>query len=291
MTRTHFHTTTAGLDRNSFPMRLFEKSKTLGVWNPTELDFTQDRADWVALEDDLERKVLIHLTTLFQSGEEAVALDLLPLIMAVAQEGRLEEEMYLTSFIWEEAKHVDFFQRFLTEVVVDIPDLTQFETPFYAQMFKDKLPNALDALKTDTSPIAQARASVTYNMIVEGVLAETGYHAYYEMLERCGQFPALRKGIYHLKQDESRHIAYGLYLLSRLIHENDNVWDVVEATLNDTLPIALMLIDEIFQQYDVMPFGLKLEDFSGYAMMQYQQRYAKLLQAKESAAEALFLDE
>jgi ribonucleoside-diphosphate reductase beta chain len=32
--------------------------------------------------------------------------------MVIAQEGRLEEEMFLTSFLWEEAKHVEFFSRF-----------------------------------------------------------------------------------------------------------------------------------------------------------------------------------
>ena len=51
---------------------------------------------------------MLHLTSLFQAGEEAVTLDLLPLIRAIAQEGRIEEEMYLTTFLWEEAKHVDF---------------------------------------------------------------------------------------------------------------------------------------------------------------------------------------
>ncbi len=287
MTRTTFTTTAQGLDRKSLPLRLFEKSKTLGVWNPSDLDFTLDHTNWQTL-DPLEKRVLLHLTTLFQSGEEAVTLDLLPLIMTIAQEGRLEEEMYLTSFLWEEAKHVDFFQRFLTEVVVDVPDLTAFETPIYQMLFKDKLPTALNALLTDTSPIAQARASVTYNMIVEGVLAETGYHAYYAMLERCQAFPALQKGIYLLKQDESRHITYGIYLLSRLIHNNDNVWDAVEETLNELLPMALMIIDEIFQQYDVMPFGLKLEDFSSYAITQYQARYAKLMQARTTSPAELF---
>ncbi len=38
-----------------------------------------------------------RLSALFQAGEEAVTLDLLPLIMVIAQEGRPEEEMFLTS--------------------------------------------------------------------------------------------------------------------------------------------------------------------------------------------------
>ena len=56
---------------------------------------------------------MLRLTSMFQAGEEAVVLDLLPLVAVVAAEGRLEEELYLTSFLWEEAKHVETFRRFL----------------------------------------------------------------------------------------------------------------------------------------------------------------------------------
>ena len=37
---------------------------------------------------------LLPLILGFQAGEEAVTLDLLPLIMTMAREGRLEEEMF-----------------------------------------------------------------------------------------------------------------------------------------------------------------------------------------------------
>jgi ribonucleoside-diphosphate reductase beta chain len=39
-------------------------------------------------------------------------------------------------------------------------------------------------LTHDDSPIAQAEASVTYNMIVEGVLAETGYYGFFQAYKR-----------------------------------------------------------------------------------------------------------
>lgn len=67
------------------------------------------------------------------------------------------------------------------------------------------------------APGAQVVASTTYNMVVEGTLAETGYHALYEVLDGRGILPALREGVGLLQRDESRHIAYGVYLLTRLI--------------------------------------------------------------------------
>jgi ribonucleoside-diphosphate reductase beta chain len=44
--------------------------------------------------------------------------------------------------------------------------------------------------------------------------------------------PATRRGVQLLKQDESRHIAYGIYLISRLIAEDASLWDVAEAQMN-----------------------------------------------------------
>ena len=60
----------------------------------------------------------------------------------------------------------------------------------------------MHALLTDQSPAAQIRASVTYNLIVEGVLAETGYYAYYNMLDRNNIMPGLKYGVGLLKRDE-----------------------------------------------------------------------------------------
>ena len=212
-----FVTTSHGLDRQSPPMRLFEKAKRFGVWNPSDIDYHQDGQDWRQLRAD-ERDILLRLTSMFQAGEEAVTLDLLPLILVIAGEGRLEEEMYLTTFLWEEAKHTDFFQRFLAEVAGAAgSDLSRYHSPHYCAIIYEALPQALHCLYSDQSPAAQVSAAVTYNMIVEGVLAETGYHAYFTVLDQQNIFPGQRQGITLLKQDESRHIAYGIYLLSRLL--------------------------------------------------------------------------
>src|SRR5215813_15131417 len=154
-----------GLDWDSVPMRLFQKAKKLGTWDPQAIDFTRDRADWESF-DATERDFLLRTLSLFQAGEEGVTSDLLPLIMAIAEEGRLEEEIFLTSFLWEEAKHVEFFRRWLDEIGVH-EDLEKFMTPSYRHLFLVELPTALDALRTDRSTEAQIRAAVTYNMIIE----------------------------------------------------------------------------------------------------------------------------
>jgi len=280
-----FVTTSKGLDRSLPPMKLFEKAKVYGIWNPSHFDFSQDIEDWQRLSDD-EKDVILRLTALFAAGEEAVTLDLLPLMMVVAREGRIEEEMFLTTFLWEEAKHTDYFQRFLNEVLgVRGTDLTRYHTDNYRFIFYEALPNALDKLTTDDSPEAQLRASVTYNMIVEGVLAETGYHAYFKMLRSNDLMPGNTEAINKLKQDESRHIAYGIYLISRLVAQHPHLYEVAEETMNALFMPALGVINEIFSLYDPVPFGLKVEDFSDYALMQFQKRMGRIIAARGATME------
>lgn len=286
MTHELFLTTTRGLQRESPAMRLYEKAKRLGIWNPSDIDLRRDREDWQGLAAD-ERDILLRLTAMFQAGEEAVTLDLLPLIMAIAEEGRVEEEMFLTTFLFEEAKHTDFFNRFLTEVAGATGDLSRYHSENYREVFYRALPEALGALRHDRSAAAQVRASVTYNVIVEGMLAETGYHAYFTVLERQDLMPGTRRGIALLKQDESRHIAYGIYLLSRLVAAEPALWDVLEAQMNALLPAALGVIGDVFAQYDPIPFGLVEADFIDYGLAQFQKRVARLERARGMSPEEI----
>jgi ribonucleoside-diphosphate reductase beta chain len=197
--------------------------------------------------------------------------------------------MYLTSFLWEEAKHVEAFRRFLDEVAVERTDLSRFHGPQYRRMFGEELPEAMGRLRHDASPAAQAAASVTYNMIVEGVLAETGYHGYDMMLQRTGIMPGMQTVIGHLRRDEARHIAYGVFLLSRLVAEHgDEVWAAVEERLNALLPLAMGIVAEVFEPYPQPPFGLRLEEFADFAIGQFGKRVARLEKARtQTLAEVL----
>ncbi len=283
-------TSTRGLRHDIFPMRLYHKAKRLGIWDPRSIDFSQDMLDWQRCTEE-ERESLLLQTALFQAGEESVTLDLLPLMMAVAQDGRIEEEMFLTTFLWEEAKHTEFFRRFLDEVVHEQSDLQRFHSPSYRKLFYEELPQTMYALLSDRSPIAQVRASVTYNMIIEGVLAETGYYGYFNMLERNNIMPGLREGIHLLKRDESRHIAYGVFLISRLVAQDKELWSVVESRMSELLPLALGVVQETDTMEDLeaeRPFGMRVEEYIEYATSQFQKRIARIEKARYQTLEELY---
>jgi ribonucleoside-diphosphate reductase beta chain len=269
---------TCRLDRGSLPMRLWKKALRLGTWNPYQIDLSVDRRHWQALSTDLRRRVL-QLCVLFRFGEEAVTRELLPLMHVVAAEGRLEEQLYLTSFLWEEAKHVDFFSRFFEEVAGDSGDLTEYYHPVHECIFEHELPNALQALKADSSPEAQVRAVVTYHFVIEGVLAETGYHVFGRMLSREMILPGLRRALTLLRRDEARHTAFGMYFLGRLITEFGN--RAYRAFL-DRMGELKQVVENSTRQFMSLcgsngAFGVSDEEMVQYSQRRFANRIKQIL--------------
>jgi ribonucleoside-diphosphate reductase beta chain len=147
-------------------------------------------------------------------------------------------------------------------------------TPSYRHLFLVELPSALSALKTDRSVEAQIRASVTYNMIIEGVLAETGYHGFRQSLESAHKLPGLLDGIRLTSRDESRHIRYGVFLLDRLINQSPDGWEVMNQRMNELLGPALGVVTEFWEHYDDEngPFGQRMDTYIDYASTQFDKR-------------------
>ena len=186
----------------------------------------------------------------------------------------MEEEIYLTSFLWEEAKHVEMFRRWLTEVAEVNYDLHDYISPNYRTIFFDELPRAMGRLLTDQSREAQAIASVTYNMIIEGQLAETGYHGFRRALKQNNLMPGMCAGIELTARDESRHIRYGVYLLQRLISEDPAIWDVINRRMNELFPLAMGVTTEFWDYYDEdnPPYGLTMNEFVEFSANKFDGR-------------------
>ena len=202
---------------DSFPMHLFRASQERG-WVASAIDFSNERAHWASLADD-ERELFSRLIAGFRVGERGVTHELAPLQHVLREEKRLDEELYVTAQLFEEARHVEFFERWLDAALpgvwgkdIPYPELT-------GDLFSARLPEIMRALLTDASPRAQVRAIVTYHFNIEGIGAESAYPIYYEVFDKTGLFPAMREGITLIRRDEARHIAFGTYLLNRLINE------------------------------------------------------------------------
>lgn len=229
------YTSPSGINRDLLPWRLWMKAKKL-FWDPADIDFSQDIEDWKTLPD--EGRIGIALGARgFMVGEEAVTLDILPLVRAIAAEGRLEETIFLTSFALEEAKHVDFFRTWFDAVGFDPSTLpaatygngaTNYRTGGGQDIFGGELERVMSRLDTDPSPEAFLDAGITYNQFIEGVAAIAGYKGWSKFFGQYPSMPGLQEGLRLIQRDERRHIAYGTYLCRRIIAAHPELWGFVE---------------------------------------------------------------
>ncbi|OBK32342.1 ribonucleotide-diphosphate reductase subunit beta [Mycobacterium sp. 1245111.1] len=280
MTRTGSNSLVAGgLNWDSLPLKLFAGGNAK-FWNPADIDFSRDRADWEKLNDD-ERDFATRLCAQFIAGEEAVTEDIQPFMAAMREEGRLGDEMYLTQFAFEEAKHTQVFRLWLDAVGMT-GDLQSYLEPLpaYRTMFYDELPDCLNALSSDPSPAAQIRASVTYNHVVEGMLALTGYYAWHKICVTRGILPGMQELVRRIGDDERRHMAWGTFTCRRHVAADDTNWTVFENRMNELMPLALDATVQGFALFEVMPFDLVQDEFMQYAADKGMRRFGTISSAR-----------
>ncbi|MDT7660102.1 MAG: ribonucleoside-diphosphate reductase beta chain [Pseudonocardiales bacterium] len=270
-----------GLRMDSFPMKLFRKGNKK-FWNPEDIDFSRDAEDFAAMTED-EKLMTGSLAARFMAGEESVTQDIQPFMHAMAAEGRLADEAYLAQFAFEEAKHMQGFRMWFDAVGLtgDLHDFAEYG-PAYDIIFKVEQPKAMWALIDDPSPAAQIRASVTYNHIVEGCLALTGYFAWAKVCNSRGLLPGMQKLIKHIGDDERRHMAWGTFTCRRHVAASDDNWSVVEQQMGKLMEPALALTNEIYGRFEgrETPFGIDDAEMAQYAADKLTRRMESIQGAR-----------
>jgi ribonucleoside-diphosphate reductase beta chain len=278
-----------GLNWDSFPLRLFVKGNRK-FWNPADIDFSADAADWRKLTDD-ERRSITFLCAQFAAGEEAVTEDIQPFMKAMAAEGRLGDEMYLSQFCFEEAKHTEVFRRWMDAVGLT-EDLHPYvaENPHYRKLFYEELPASLNVLAEDPSPRNQVRASVTYNHVIEGSLALTGYYAWQKVCTTYGILPGMQQLVRYISDDERRHMAWGTFTCRRHVAADDSLWEVVQQRMGELLPHAVGMIQWVDEQFDTPRFGFDNDEFVQYAADRAQRRLGAIESARGANVAEIDID-
>ncbi len=212
-------------------------------WLSQEIDFSRDVEDWTTLTDE-ERDWFVWGMSAFFIGEERVTTQFSGLVMAYEDE---QEEAFLTTQQVDEARHMQFFDRFYREVVgmrdAAIQDrlakVRENLNDAFVKLFDEALVEAGERLIADpTSVEAKVEFVTAYHMVIEGTLALTGQWTITDYWEKTGKMPGFLEGFRNVARDEHRHVAYGTWYLKRACAQNAALSDRMRATLVDLLPIA-----------------------------------------------------
>jgi ribonucleoside-diphosphate reductase beta chain len=215
-------------------------------WSTEDFDFTEDARQWADPDmfTEEERRFLAFGFSEFFLGEERVTVELLPFAIAAPTH---ESQVFLTTQISDEAKHVVFWDRFYREVFgVEAAGLGEMidkqrhvVNDDWEKMFDEILHGCAERLRQDPGDFPSLVRGVTvYMIVIEGMLALTAARFMIKSLRERGWFPGFVQGFTAVNRDESRHVGFGVKFLADAIkHDRANA-KIVEETLQECLPVA-----------------------------------------------------
>jgi ribonucleotide reductase beta subunit family protein with ferritin-like domain len=247
-------------------------------WKVADLDFTQDRADWLALDEGKKERLLWTLAA-FYVAEQRVAATLTPYVTAAP---KLEQKIFLTTQIVDEQRHAMFFDRWFQEVVaagdgdlaVRLKSSRQWLGPGFAPLFDVYLEEVTSELRDNPGDIRLfAKAIAMYHIVIEGVLALTGQKFILAWARNNDLLPGFRAGFTAVARDESRHVAFGARVIKDLLREDPSLIGDIHDGMRKTLRLGMALYQP--PRGDVTytsAFGYSLGDLFNYGGIQLEKK-------------------
>jgi len=255
--------------------RLWERQQ----WRTQDIDFTQDRIDWHERIPEEERFQRMYGLSSFFIGEQKVAEELGPMMRAAPTE---EMRIFLCTQIADEARHVQFFNRFYDEVGVleatnlqdRLAETSEHVNPEFNVLFDELLKEKVNGLARDPGDLELLVEAVTlYHMIIEGMLALTGQHYIIEYNEEVGTLPGFVEGFNNIARDEHRHVAFGARFLRDMAEKDDRYRDAIQRTLVECGPAADGVLEPRWvREQGIEPLGYGIEETRAFAMKCLERR-------------------
>jgi ribonucleoside-diphosphate reductase beta chain len=215
-------------------------------WSTEDFDFTEDARQWADPDafTEEERRFLRFGFSQFFVAEDRVTVELIPFALATPQK---EAQLFLTTQISDEAKHVVFWDRFYREVFGDdAPGIGEMldqnrsvVNDDWKTMFDGILHEAAERLRQDPDDFPSlVRGVTTYMIVIEGMLALSAARFMIKSLRERNWFPGFVQGFTAVNRDESRHVGFGVKFLADAIRADQANAQIVVDTLKETLPVA-----------------------------------------------------
>ncbi len=289
------------LDRNSRGTRYYRNAVDRH-WDPHDIDLSTDREALRTYLEDVDRQEeyfngMRMGVARFGAGEQAVTEDLAPLATALDD---IDDQMFLTTQLYEEAKHNDHFDRYWREVFHPVEEELGFDlsSPTDDQWFNDAYAElftrnevAMHNLLDDPTPEDFAIAYCHYHLVIEGILAQTGYYGMQRSYSKdhypdLPHLPGLYEGFTQIRQDEGRHVGFGMAKLKELVTDDGVDPHLLDDTVNDLLPLVNGITANPDDQYldDVGPEPSDLRQFAT------DKHIERMEQIKDAASDIPDLD-
>jgi ribonucleoside-diphosphate reductase beta chain len=255
--------------------RLWERQQ----WRTQDIDFTQDRIDWHERIPPEERFQRMYGLSSFFIGEQRVAEELGPMMRAAPTE---EMRIFLCTQIADEARHVQFFNRFYDEVGVleadnlqdRLAETSEHLNPEFGVLFDEMLAGRVDRLARDPGDLETLVEAITlYHMVIEGMLALTGQHFIISYNEDMDTLPGFVEGFNNIARDEHRHVAFGARFLRDMAAQDDRYREAIQRTLVESGPAADGVLEPRWiREQGIEPLGVDMDETREFALKALERR-------------------
>jgi putative sterol carrier protein len=247
-----------------------------GNWKAYEIDFSEDRKGWEAL-NEIQKRSALWTYSMFFYGEDSVTDNLSPYIDAAPLE---EQKYFLATQQVDEARHAVFFHRFFHEVIgtgESIASGLAYTLPQLGWGYRGvfgRLDLMADELRRDRSLPKFAQAIALYHMVVEATLAQPGQHFIEDFFVKEGTMPGFSEGMGNVSRDEQRHIGFGVKVLAELFAESEECKAAVVELLREILPYSLaVFVPPGWDERYTTEYGFTLEDIYSFGMRSVEAKW------------------
>jgi Ribonucleotide reductase, small chain/SCP-2 sterol transfer family len=247
-----------------------------GNWSAYDLDLSEDRKGWEAL-NEIQKKSALWTYSMFFYGEDSVTDNLSPYIDAAPKE---EQKYFLATQQVDEARHAVFFHRFFREVIGagdSVSSTLAYTLPQLGWGYRGvfgRLDQMADELRKDRSLPKFAQAITLYHMVVEATLAQPGQHFIEDFFVKQGTMPGFSEGMGNVSRDEQRHIGFGVKALSEMFAESDECKQAAVELLREILPYSLaVFVPPGWDERYTTEYGFSLEDIYAFGMRSVEAKW------------------
>jgi ribonucleoside-diphosphate reductase beta chain len=227
-------------------------------WQATEVDLTKDAEQWPGIPA-VVTKTLADVMANFYNGEESVTRNLGPILLAAP---RIEHEIFLSTQIVDEARHLVFFERYFKEVIGQDGDaeahiasfMPQYSRWYKTLFFDDRLglDGRSDALRRHPDDIGLYAETITlYHLVLESGLALLGQRFLLDICRGLDVLPGFYEGFMAVTRDESRHVGGGVRIIRELLENDRSLSERVLNVMYESIPHTVRLVQPPDEDFDL----------------------------------------
>lgn len=209
-------------------------------WEAGGVDLALDAQQWEGLDPAMRRPVADAIAWRRLRAQQATTA-LVPFVDVAPNE---EQQVFLTTHLVDEARHLVFFDRVQAEVMGAGGETMEdreglVDDLALRSLLVDELARVRGGLRSGGAGVAElVEAVIGFHVVIVGALGLTEQKALDGWLSKENILPGIRRGLELEARSAHRHVAFGLGFVADALSRHPSLEEVVGAAVARLLPLV-----------------------------------------------------